>query len=533
MTRTEPDLLRSTATITAWNAVSRVTGFGRVLAVGAALGTTFVGNTYQSSNLVSNLLFELLAAGLLSAPLVPAFVALLDSGDREGAGRVAGTLLSLSLLALGSVVVIGGLAGHSIMRVLTLSVAQPGVRAAEIRLGTFFLWFFLPQVVLYAVGALVSALLNADRRFAAPAFAPVANNIVVTGTMIAFIVTGSGGRPGLSLSGGQKLLLALGTTTGVVAMTLIPVVVAWRAGFALRPRWDVRSPKLREIAGVGAWGGVLLATTQVLIGVTLVLANRVEGGVVAYQIAFTFFLLPVALAAHPIFTALYPRLSAHAHAGRWAEFSDDVGEGVRLTTFTVLPAAALLAALGTPALHLLRLGALDRAGADLVAKTLAAYAIGLGGYAAFMLLARAAVAAGDARLPAVVGAGIAALGTVLMVVGSAVVDGDDKVVALGIAHSIAMTVGAVALFVLLRREVGRPIVVAPTLVRSLATAVLAGAAALVVARALPGSGRLMSAAAVVAGTVVGAVIVIGGQAALRAPELAGIRRSLMGARSEP
>src|SRR5204862_314949 len=71
-------LARSTATITAWNAVSRVTGFVRVLAVGAALGTTFLGNTYQSSNLVSNILFELLAAGLLAAPLVPAFVGLLD-----------------------------------------------------------------------------------------------------------------------------------------------------------------------------------------------------------------------------------------------------------------------------------------------------------------------------------------------------------------------------------------------------------------------------------------------------------------------
>src|SRR4029450_8407026 len=73
-------LARSTATITAWNTVSRVTGFVRVLAVGPPLGTPVLGNTYQSSNLVSNILFELLAAGLLAAPLVPAFVALLDRG---------------------------------------------------------------------------------------------------------------------------------------------------------------------------------------------------------------------------------------------------------------------------------------------------------------------------------------------------------------------------------------------------------------------------------------------------------------------
>src|SRR5437588_10160724 len=94
-------LLRSTASITAGNVASRVTGFVRVLAVGAALGTTFLGNTYQSSNLVSNILFELLAAGLLSAPLVPAFVGLLDGGDQAGAEHLGGMLRTLCLSGLG------------------------------------------------------------------------------------------------------------------------------------------------------------------------------------------------------------------------------------------------------------------------------------------------------------------------------------------------------------------------------------------------------------------------------------------------
>src|SRR5205085_2311792 len=44
-------LLRSTVGITAGNLVSRLTGFVRVLAVAAALGTTYLGNTYQTANL--------------------------------------------------------------------------------------------------------------------------------------------------------------------------------------------------------------------------------------------------------------------------------------------------------------------------------------------------------------------------------------------------------------------------------------------------------------------------------------------------
>ena len=98
----EPGLLRSTAAITAGNIASRVTGFVRVLAVGAALGTTFVGNTYQTANLVSNILFELLAAGLLSSVLVPGFVRLFDRGRRDEAEHVAGALLGVCLAALGT-----------------------------------------------------------------------------------------------------------------------------------------------------------------------------------------------------------------------------------------------------------------------------------------------------------------------------------------------------------------------------------------------------------------------------------------------
>src|SRR5437899_3006322 len=165
--------MRSTAAITAGNVTSRVTGFVRVLAIGAALGTTFAGNTYQTANLVSNILFELLAAGVLSAVLVPTFVRLLDAGEQREAEHVAGALLGVCLAALGGVLVAGLVLRPLLMRVLTLAVSSPAVRDQEVKLGSFFLWFFLPQLLLYAVGAVATALLYGGRRLAGPAFAPV------------------------------------------------------------------------------------------------------------------------------------------------------------------------------------------------------------------------------------------------------------------------------------------------------------------------------------------------------------------------
>lgn len=515
----EPGLLRSAATISAWNGVSRVTGFIRVLAVGAALGTTFVGNTYQSSNLVSNLLFELLAAGLLSAPLVPAFVALLDKGERAETVRLAGSLLGVTLIGLGAVVVTGMLAAPLIMRLLTLTVDDPGVRAEEVRLGVFFLLFFLPQVLLYAGMAVATALLNADRSFAAPAIAPVANNVVVTATMAIFVVMRHGEDVHLGLPSSQRLLLAAGTTLGVLAMAAIPIMSARRRGLRLRPRWEPRDPRLLQIGRVGLWGGVLLAAVQVLIGVTLILANQVRGGVVAYQIAFTFFLLPVALVAHPIFTAVYPRLAASAQGGGWERFAADTGDAVRRIVFFVLPASAAFVVVGGPALRLVQVGALDAAGAHLVGRVLAAYALGLAGYSCFLLLARAWTAAGDARLPGLVAMGLAGAGAVLMIIGAQAADGGDRVVVLGLAHSTAMTGGAIVLGVLLDRRYHLRLGVLGSVARATLSAAVACGVGAVAAGAVDSGGRSGALFALVAGVVVVGITYLGLQFVLRGPEV--------------
>ena len=62
-------------------ALSRFIGLGRTLVVSAVLGATYLGNTFQSTNAVSNVLFELLAAGGLSAVLVPELVRGAANGD--------------------------------------------------------------------------------------------------------------------------------------------------------------------------------------------------------------------------------------------------------------------------------------------------------------------------------------------------------------------------------------------------------------------------------------------------------------------
>ena len=120
---------RAARAMGAATAVSRLLGFGRVLVIAAVLGTTDLGNTFSASNSVSNVLFDLLAAGALSAVLVPAFVGLLErrSADGPDPEDLAGALLGWSLLVLGPVCLAGVLAAPALARVLTTGTADPVV----------------------------------------------------------------------------------------------------------------------------------------------------------------------------------------------------------------------------------------------------------------------------------------------------------------------------------------------------------------------------------------------------------------------
>ena len=421
-----------------------------MLAVAGALGATFLGNTYQSANFVSNVLFELVAAGLLSAPLVPLLVALSKEERRQDADVLLGELLGLTVAVLGALALAGALAGRLIMHVL-VSGAPASVRSAQVALGAFLLWFFLPQLVLYGVGAIASAALQSEHRFAAASAAPVANNIAVTLTMVGFAALVGTGHA-LTLPLGARILLGVGTTAGVAMMSLLPVVAARRAGFSLRPRWNPRSAAIREMGRRGRWAGAYLASNQLLIAATLVLANRVEGGVVAYQTAFTFFLLPFALLAHPVITTAFPALAEMSHGDDTRAFAEATWRSTRTLVLLLLPATVAVATLAAPVVRFIRIGALDSDGALLVGRVTAAYAVGLAGYGLLQFGSRAFAALDDFRTPALVGGGVTLTATALMIGGTAMTRGDDEVVALGVATSIAMVCGALTLLMLLRRR---------------------------------------------------------------------------------
>lgn len=469
-------------------AVSRVVGGGRVVVIAAVLGTTYLGNAFQSSNTVSNLLFELLAAGALSAVLVPTFVELLDGGDRSGAERLAGELLGVTLLALGALSVIGMAAAPWIAALLTSSVQDPVVAEQQTALTTQLLWWFIPQVVLYGVGAIATAVLHAQRRFVVPAIAPIGNTVVMVGFLAAFAVV-AGPDPGLELSGLEVTLLGLGGTLGVVAFVAAPTIAVWRGGFRLVPRFRRRHDGLVPLLRLSGWASVQHGFAALLYGAAIIAGGGVEGGVVAYQVGWFLFLAPYGIIAQPIHTTILPEMVDEHGAGRTDAFAASIRWAADSMSLLLVPLTALCLALSIPAMSVVAFGAASGSDSvELLAAALAALGLGLLPYGLFFLLARAFYVLGDSRTPALWGAAGSLVGAVGMLVVGSVTSGTATVAGLGVAHSVAYLLASAALVIVLRRRSGRW-VLPSALPGSVLVAAVAGTAVWWVERAWSPSGR--------------------------------------------
>jgi len=433
-------------------AASRAIGFVRVLVVAAILGTTYLGNAYQSSNSVSNVLFELVAAGALSAVLVPTFVELLDRGDVARMERLAGRLLGIALLLLGVISVIGILAAPWIAELLTRGVDEPLKASQQQDLSTLLLRFFIPQVMLYAVGAVAVAVLYAKRHLTITAIAPIGYTVITVATMVAFrLVTGP--DPSVDLTTGEALILAIGGTVGVAAFVGIPYVAAWRSGVRLVPTLGRHDDDVRRVVRLSGWAVFQHTMIGLLLGAAIVVGNSVKGGTVAYQVAFVFFLAPYAILAQPVHTAILSDLAREA--GEPGAFARSVRWALDNMVVLVVPVSALLIALAYPTMRVVAFGGAARGnGAQLLAAGLASLAAGLVVYSAFLLFARAYYSLGDSRTPALVALVSGLIGVAVMIGGGRAFHGAATVGMLGVGHSIAYLVAAVVLGVGLHRRTG-------------------------------------------------------------------------------
>jgi putative peptidoglycan lipid II flippase len=437
------------ALIAVLTVLARLAGFGRTLVFTNTVGAGTTGGTYLAANNVPNIVFEVVAGGALASLVVPMLAGGIATGDREQVRRTASALLGWTLLVLTPLAVLIALFAEPIARLL-LGEGDP----AKVALAARFLLVFAPQVVLYGLGIVLTGVLQAHRRFAGPALAPLLSSLVVAAAYLLF--AGIGGDPDAEdLSTPAELVLGVGTTLGVVALTvsLLAPMRALRLGLRPSLRFPVgAAPRVRRLAVAGV---LTLAGQQLVAAVAIRLANdgAPDHAQVVYVAGLTMFLVPWAALAVPLATSAYPGLAERADAGDEAGFARSLAPVTALVVTASALAAAVLVAVAGPTARVFLAAGPDVAVAALRDTTMA-FAPGLVGYGLVAVLTRALYARGLWKAPTVCVVGGWLLAVVADVTLASWLPSADRALALGVGHSLGVTVAGAALVVVVARAAG-------------------------------------------------------------------------------
>jgi putative peptidoglycan lipid II flippase len=430
--------------------LSRITGVARLAAIAAALGLaeTKLTDTYNLANTAPNIIYELVLGGILTSVFVPVFVELLEKEGRERAWEVASAIINVSMVVLVAITIIGILAAPLIAKFYAFRLEAEQAQLQE-EILSFLLPLFIPQIIFYALAAMTAGLLQAHKRFGAPMYTPVLNNLAVIAIFLSFYWV-VGKRSLDSISDSELLWIGLGTTAGVVLMAIAQLPFLRGLG-RYRLTFSIAHPSVKKLAALSAFVAGYVMTNQLGYLIVQWLANEETGDYSAYITAFTFFMLPHGLFAVSIITALLPGMSEHAVHARWGEFRDRLSVGIRSTALLVLPAAVGYFVLAEPTVRLLlERGVMTAKSTELVAGVLRIFVLGLVPFSLFQLFLRAFYALHDTKTPFLINCGAVAINTAINVPMYAWIG----VKGLAAGHAIAYVFGVAAQARALSRRIG-------------------------------------------------------------------------------
>jgi putative peptidoglycan lipid II flippase len=517
---------RAALLIGAITVLARAVGYGRTLVFAHTVRAYCLGTAYQTANQVPNIIYDIVAGGALTAVVVPLLAGPVSrAGDDPAADqdsrRVSSALLTWTVVLL---VPVSALAAVAARPVTTALLGSPrGCPQAEIvSVSARMLAIFAPQIALYGLAVVLYGILQSHHRFTAPALAPLVSSVVVGAAYLAFLPLARGAQYDghlHQLSRPAELMLAGGTTAGVLALVVTAAVPVLSMRLRLRPTLRFPAGVSARARALAVAGVATLAAQDAAVIAVIKLANSRGGGgaLVLYNYGWQMFFLPYAVLAVPVAISAFPLLAAQAPGtaaqapgtaaqapgtaaqapgtaaqapGTAAQESPGAAESAggfaataaaaaRAATLVGFLGAAVLAGAAAPAARVFVSANQEQARQLMFA--LVAFAPGLAGYGLAASLQRILFASGRNRSAAAAVAG----GWLLVIVADVAivpfVHRNWTVPALGIGNTIGLTVSGIMLTVVVRRACGAECL------RGLRRAVLGGLAG-AIAGAAAGAG---------------------------------------------
>ncbi len=456
-------IAEATVTVVILGALSKVLGFAREQMIAVFFGATGRTDAYVVANMIPVLITGLLS-GPLSTAFLPVFASHVAKGDREGASRVASSVITVSTVAVLILSVAAMFPANRLVRLVA-----PGFSGSTFASAVMLTRVFLPAMVIPLLSSFAKTILNSNDHFAIPALAPSLQNLVIL-AVIALLAPTFG-----------VTSLAIAVVLGYLAALAVQIPSAVKVGGWPKVSFGI-DDSVRKVFKL-SWplmAGSLFA--QVYLFVDRNLASRLpEGSIAALSFADRIRQVPLGLFVAAVVTVVYPSLS-----GMWAKndqdgFKETAIMGLRYVEFVCIPAALGIMVLATPVVRLIfQHGAFTKEATGLTASALLAYSPALVGMAAIQVINVAFYSSHETRIPVLLAAGVAGLNTVL----DLLLIKPFGHVGLALANSAANLLGALAGLYALNRMSSLPL---RSLLRSLTKILLAsgtmGAVALLLSQA--------------------------------------------------
>ncbi len=448
-------MFKKIASVGGWTLISRITGFFRDVVMAAVMGTGPVADAFVIAFRLPNHFRAIFGEGAFNAAFIPTY-----ANTREKEGEAQGRLFASRIWTLSLIVQAILLAAALAGMPWLVGLLAPGLLDDPQRyaLTITLTRITFPYLLFITLVTMLSALLNANDRFAAAAGAPVLLNLSLIGALSAaflFPTAGHAAAWGVALAGVLELLLVWAD--------------ARRAGLAPRleiPRFDRAMVKFFKTFGPAVVGsaGVQIA----MFADTIIASTLPRGAVSSLYYADRLYQLPVGVIGIAVGTVLLPEMSRRIAEGDPEGAHRSQNRAIGLTLALALPCAVAFVII--PDLIMLALfgrGAFTAADAQVSGAVLAAYSLALPA----VVLIRSALASFYSRSDTVTPlyASLTAVG--VNVVFKIILTGPFGVVGLALATAIGAWVNLVLLIVLAARR-GWTAPDAP-LVKTVAAAVVA------------------------------------------------------------
>lgn len=387
------ETLRSSAGVSQAVLTSRVLGVARDSLFAAVFGASALTDAYRVAFMIPNLLRDLFAEGALSSAFVPTFTDALVKDGKERAFALGNRVMVALLLVTGALVVVGIVFAAPLVGLISGGFAGDAAKlAATIELARIM----MPILALVSVSAAWMGMLNAQRRYLAPAYAPALFNVVS--------IAAGGALLAAALDQASAMVIfAAATTLAALAQAVCQLPALWRLGY--RPHVALAGvfsdPGVRRVGRLMAPAVIGLAAIQLNVFVNTRFAAALGDGPATYLgNAFRIFYLPIGVFGVALATVTTVRVSEEAARGDRAALVDRTREGARSVWLLALPSAVGLCLLARPTVALLfQYGRFTAEDVDATAAILQAYVLGVVPYSLIKVFAPAFYTLDRPRIP--------------------------------------------------------------------------------------------------------------------------------------